>query len=172
MKTIKERQAWATTLCRKAGIRLTPVREAILRFLAQRRAPVSLEMVSQADGVKDRCNSTTVYRTLMMFQEAELVRLVPTPQKASYFVLNAPGDAAHFLICRQCGCVIELPLPDPMSAEIRRLASARGFSPAPQECEIHGLCKSCQTKRSAQVLPSKLISGAGGKTKWHRKAIS
>ena len=171
MKTTQERQTWAVSLCRKAGMRLTPVREAILRFLAQRRTPTSLEMVSQAKGVKGKCNSTTVYRTLMMFQEAELVRLVPTPQKASYFVLNAPGDTAHFLICRQCGCAIELPLPDTMSAEIGRLASRRGFSPAPQECEIHGLCANCQVERATQVLPSKLISGMG-KTKWHRRSAS
>ena len=157
--------------CRKAGIRLTPVREAILRFLARQRTPVSLEMVSQADGVKGKCNSTTVYRTLMMFKEAELARLVPIPQKASYFVLNAPGDTADFLICRQCGCIIELPLPDLMSAEIRRLACMQGFSPAPQDCEIHGLCASCHIERSTQVLPSKLMSG-GGKTKRYRGSAS
>jgi Fe2+ or Zn2+ uptake regulation protein len=147
-------------------MRLTPVREAILSFLARRRTPASLEMVSEANGVKDECDSTTVYRTLMMFKEAELVRLVPTPQKASYFVLNTPDDMAHFLICRQCGCVTELPLPDIMSAEIKRLASTRGFSRAPQECEIHGLCVRCQIERSTQVPPSKLSSG--GKTKLRR----
>lgn len=170
MKTIKERQTWAMSFCRKAGMRLTPVREAILCFLARRRTPASLEMVSQADGVKGKCDSTTVYRTLMMFKEAELVRLVPTPQKASYFVLNTPEDTAHFLICRQCGCAIELPLPDPVSAEIRRLASARGFSPAPQECEVHGLCANCQSARKTQIPPSKLISGVGGKAKTNRRA--
>lgn len=170
MKTIKERRLWATSFCRRAGIRITPAREAILHFLAQHRTPASLEMVSQADGVKGKCDSTTVYRTLMMFKEAELVRLVPTPQKASCFVLNTPDDMAHFLICRQCGCVTELPLPDTMSAEIERLASKRGFSRAPQECEIHGLCASCQIERSTQVRPSKLSSGR--KTKLRRGGVS
>ena len=105
------------TSCRKARMRLTSVRTAILSFLAQRRTPASLEMISLADGVRGECDTTTVYRTLMMFKDAELIRLVGTPRKASYFVLNAPGDSAHFLICRRCGCVTELPLPDPMSAE-------------------------------------------------------
>lgn len=168
MKTVKERRQWAMLLCRKAGMRLTPVRKAILHFMAQHRTPISLEMVSQADGVKGQCNSTTVYRTLMLFKEAGLVRLVPTPQKASCFVLNAPDDMAHFLICRQCGCVTELPLPDRMSAEIKRLASTRGFSRAPHE--IHGLCASCQIEQSTKVLPSKLISG--GKTKLRRGSVS
>lgn len=114
-------------------------------------------MVLQADGVRGECNTTTVYRTLMMFKEAEVVRLVGTPRKASYFVLNAPGDSANFLICRRCGCVTELALPAPMSAEIGRIASARGFSPTTQDCEVHGLCEKCEAALKTQVIPSKLI---------------
>ena len=163
MKTFKERRAWATASCRKARMRLTPVRMAILSFLAQQRTPASLEMVSQADGVRGKCDSTTVYRTLMLFKEAELVRLVGTPRKASYFVLNAPGDSAHFLICHHCGCVTELPLPDPLSAEIGRIASARGFSPTPADCEVHGLCANCQVRLKTQVVPSKLVIRVAGK---------
>jgi len=138
-------------------MRLTPVRTAILSFLAQRRTPASLEMISLADGVRGQCDTTTVYRTLMMFKDAELIRLVGTPRKASYFVLNAPGDSTHFLICRRCGRVTELPLPTPVSAEIGRIASSRGFSPTPQDCEVHGLCKSCQADLKTQVVPSKLM---------------
>ena len=137
-------------------MRLTPVREAILDFLARRRTPSSLELISRADGVRGKCDSTTVYRTLMMFKEAEIVRVVGTPRKTSFFVLNAPGDNAHFLICRRCGSIVELPLPDALSAEIGQAASMRGFSPA-TDCEIHGLCKDCQSALKTQVTPSKLI---------------
>ena len=163
MKPIKERHKWAMSSCRKAQMRLTPVREAILLFLAQRRTPASLEMISQVDGVQGQCDVTTVYRTLMMFKEAELVRLVGTLRKASYFLLNAPGDCAHFLICRRCGCVAELPLSEPMLVEIGRIASARGFSPTPQDCEVFCLCERCQAARITEVLPSKLITRAAGK---------
>ncbi|HTR43308.1 MAG TPA: transcriptional repressor [Pseudomonadales bacterium] len=159
MKTFKKRHSWAVLSCRKAGMRLTPVREAILLFLAQQRLPASLEMVSRADGVKGQCDSTTVYRTLIMFKEAELVRLIPTLRKANYFVLNAPGDKIHFLFCRDCGCIIELPLPDPMSAEIGRIASECGFSSELQECEVYGLCVRCQESHKTRIVPSKLIGG-------------
>jgi Fe2+ or Zn2+ uptake regulation protein len=164
MKTFKKRFERAILSCRKAQMRITPIREAILFFLAQRRVPVSLEMVSQADGVRGKCDSTTVYRTLMMFNEAEIVRLVGTPRKASYFVLNAPGDSAHFIICRRCGCVTELSLPDPLSAEIRRIVSSRGFSRMPADCEVYGLCKNCQAARKTQIMPSKLIVSVADKT--------
>jgi len=157
MRTFKERSAWAISSCRKAQMRLTPVREAILAFLAQQRLPATLEMILQADNVRGKRDETTVYRTLMMFKEAELVRVVGTPRKASSFVLNAPGDSANFLICRRCGCITELLLPRPMAAEIARLVSARGFSPKQQICEILGLCASCQVESNNQIVPSKLI---------------
>jgi len=164
MKTPKERHKWAMASCRHAQMRLTPVRKTILLFLAQRRTPASLEMVSQADGVRGQCDMTTVYRTLMMFKEAAIVRMVGTLCKASYFVLNVPGDTVHFLICNQCGCATELPLPDTVSAEIERIASAQGFSPKPQDCEVYGLCASCQAASKTQVMPSKLNVRVAGKS--------
>ncbi len=145
-------------------MRLTSVRAAILSFLSQQRTPASLEMIALADGVRGQCDATTVYRTLMLFKEAELVRVVGTPRKASYFVLNAPGDRAHFLICHHCGCVAELPLPDPVSAEIGRIASARGFSPTPADCEVQGLCANCQARLKTQIMPSKLMVHAKSPT--------
>ena len=163
MKNMEQRLLWATTTCRKAQMRLTPVREAILSFLAQRRVPATLEMISCANGVRGQCDATTVYRTLIMLKEAELVRLVGTPRKASYFVLNIPGDPVHFLICHHCGCITELPLPDTLAAEIERIASARGFSPKPQDCGVYGVCKSCEEVSKTQVTPSKLIVRVAGR---------
>ncbi len=137
-------------------MRLTPMRSAILRFLARRRAPATLDVISRADGVRGNCDATTVYRTLMMFKEAGLVRLVGTPRKVSYFVLNAPDERSHFLICRRCGCTTELPLSPALAAAIGRIAAARGFSPADQDCEVYGLCRSCQAARLKEAVPSKL----------------
>ena len=163
MKTFEERHAWAILSCQKAQLRLTRVRAAILSFLAQRRMPVTLEMVSQADGIRGGCDEATVYRTLMLFKEAGLVRLVGTPRKASYFVLNVTGDSIHFLICRQCASITELCLSGPLSAEIGRIATAQGFSQTPHDCEIYGLCTQCEVTRKNQIPPSKLMARATDK---------
>ncbi len=157
MTAAAQRLAWAMASCHKAQMRVTPVREAILAFLATRRIPASLDMVSQADGVHGHCNATTVYRTLMMFKEADLVRLVGTAHKASHFVLNVPGENNYFLICRRCGCISELPLPQPIALTIQEVAAAQGFTPTRQDCEVYGLCESCQTATYARILPSKLM---------------
>jgi Fe2+ or Zn2+ uptake regulation protein len=129
----------------------------MLTILANRRMPISLDMITRADGISGKFDGATVYRTLMMFKEAELVRVVGTPRKATYFVLNYPDESGHFLICRRCGCISELPLPQTAATAIKRLALARGFSVTPQDCEVYGFCHECQLARLKSVCPSKLI---------------
>ena len=57
-------------------MRLTPLRHSMLAFLAAQRTPTSLEMIGQPEGVRGRCNATTVYRTQMLFDAADIVRQI------------------------------------------------------------------------------------------------
>jgi Fe2+ or Zn2+ uptake regulation protein len=68
MKTDQERLAWALEACGRAQVRMTPVRRAILSFVAVCRTPVNLDLLEQADGVRGQCDATTVYRTLILFR--------------------------------------------------------------------------------------------------------
>lgn len=135
---------------------MTPVRHAMLSFLASNHTPATLQTIIRADGIRGVCNTTTVYRTLMLFKEADIVRPVGTPHKTSYFMLNVPDDAGHFLICRRCGSIVELPLPEAMVKQIHHIAASRGFVSTRRDFEIHGLCDSCQSARERAVVPSKL----------------
>ncbi len=165
MKVTEARLDWALDLCRRAQVRMTPVRQGILAFLAAQHLPVSLDTIARADGVGGHCDATTVYRTLMMFTEADLVRLVGSSRKKSHFWLNVPGGNNHFLICRACGRTVPLNLPRPIENQISGAAAASGFSPAKQDCEVHGVCLACQQVRQREPLPSKLTVGpcaAGG----------
>jgi len=42
-------------------MRLTPLRQAMLAFLATQRMPVSLEMIAQADGVRGQCDAGVTF---------------------------------------------------------------------------------------------------------------
>lgn len=156
MKTREERLAWALETCRRLQLRMTPVRQAILSHLAGHRTPDTLELIAQAEGVRGCCDVTTVYRTLMMFKEGELVRLVGTPRKNSHFVLNVPDEGGNFLICRSCGEIVELPLPPAILASISRISAEHGFAGAHQDHEVHSLCLRCQRDQHNKVFPSKL----------------
>jgi len=158
MKTREERLAWALETCRRMQWRMTPVRRAILSFLADRRTPGTLEVIAGAEGVHNCCDATTVYRTLMMFKEAELVRLVGTARKNSCFLLNLPGESGSFLICRSCGEIVELKLPPDLAERISLISIGHGFVPTRQDYEVHGLCQKCQTRLQNKVIPAKLSS--------------
>jgi Fe2+ or Zn2+ uptake regulation protein len=137
---------------------MTPVRHAMLSFLAATHTPVTLQMIVQADGVRGVCNATTVYRTLMLFKAADIVRFVASSRKESYFCLNVPGENNHLLICRECGRTVVLNLTRNLEDRISEEVAARGFSASKQDCEIHAVCNDCHQARRLEPLPSKMAS--------------
>ena len=110
-----------------------------------------------ADGVRDCCNATTVYRTLTLFKEAELVRLVSSPRKQSCFLLNVPDEGGNLLACRNCGETVELPLPPALTSDISRIVAQHGFAPDQWDCVVHGLCQRCERELKNKGIPTKLI---------------
>lgn len=150
-----QRRDWALAVCQQAQMRLTPIRERLLAFLAACRGPVSLEAVMQAEGLRDVYNATTAYRTLMLFKEIEVIRQVSLPDKQSYFVLNLPGERHPILICRCCGQIAELPVLEAATQMERELAATRGYARLYHELQFFGVCPACQ-QHPAGVVCAKL----------------
>jgi Fe2+ or Zn2+ uptake regulation protein len=155
MKTAEQRKSWALQVCLQAKMRLTPIREKILAHLAAQQVPVSLDALIQADGIRGCCDGATAYRTLMLFRELEVIRQVSLPNKISYFVLNIPGESSHFLVCRCCGAVSELPALRTVAELDQEIATAEGYSRIYHELMFFGVCPACQ-KHSPGVVCSKL----------------
>jgi Fe2+/Zn2+ uptake regulation proteins len=155
MKDAAQRLAWALAACRRLQMRLTPVREKILAYLATQRVPVSLSTLMQAEEMRDVCNATTAYRTLMLLREVEVLRQVGLPDKVSFFVLNIPGENNHFLICRQCGAITELPAESHCEHMEHDVAAAHGYAQLYHELQFFGICPTCQ-KQPSRVISAKL----------------
>ena len=136
-------------------MRLTPAREKILKLLALQRVPVSLHTLMQADELCGVCNATTAYRTLMLLREVEVLRQVGLPDKVSFFVLNVPGENNHFLICRQCGAITELPAESHCEHMEHDVAAAHGYTQLYHELQFFGICLACQ-RQPARVISAKL----------------
>jgi len=157
MRGAQQRLSWALNVCLQAKMRLTPIREKILALLAAQPAPLSLEGVTHAEGIRGSCDGATVYRTLMLFRELEVIRQVSLPNKISYFVLNIPDENSHFLICRCCGRVTELPCAESVAQLGREVASHHGYTRLHHELQFLGICPECQQHppgvRCAKVQP-------------------
>src|SRR5882672_3804348 len=144
MKNSRERLEWALKKCEQSHMRMTSVRKAILEFLSEQRKPVNLDAISQVTGVRDECDATTVYRALMVFKDAGLVRWVGMLRKTSHFVLNVPSEVGHCLVCEKCGTVAEMELPAGMLSALEDLAVEHGFTGSWQCMDLHGVCHACE----------------------------
>ena len=84
------------------------------------------------------------------------MRQVGLLKKNAFYVLNAPGAPCHYLICRHCETLIELPCDDPVQEWALRASAAHGFTSVYHELEIYGVCPRCAESQSGQPRPSKL----------------
>lgn len=150
------RRAWAFAECRRLGIRLTHAREHILQYLSDHPAPVTWEALTESPELRACCDPATIARTLALFQEAELVRVVTLPGKARHFLLNAPGPERGFLICQRCGAWSEFPLDGAVLRAVETTAAARGFTWSRHELACHGLCRACAQARRSEPAAHKL----------------
>lgn len=161
MKTSEQRHTWALEICGNTRIRLTPARRAVLAFLAEQRKPVNWETVAADESVSQQCDSSTVYRSLILFNEAQIVRMVATSRKRSLFILNSPGENSHFLVCRRCGFMIDLQLPHHVIESVREIMIGVGFAASFQDHEVYGLCTRCASIHQNETLPSKYCPKGG-----------
>ena len=150
------RLAWAMAFCRRARLVMTPSREIILTYLAGRRIPASIDLMAQSDALCGACDRVTLYRTMGLFRDIDLVRQVGLLKKNAFFMLNAPGAPCHYLICRHCEVMVELACDDPVQEWAQRASSAHGFTSVYHELEVYGVCPRCRQLRAHESRSSKL----------------
>ena len=155
MKDYSQRLAWALHESHRLGMRLTPARKKVIAFLATQHVPVSLNTLMQSTGIKGVCVATTAYRTLALLHQIEVFRQVGIPGKISFFVLNVPVENNHFLICRKCGAITELPAESHCEHMEHDVAAEHGYSHLYHELQFFGICPACQ-RQPSQIVSAKL----------------
>lgn len=135
--------ASAEELCRRRGLRLTPIRRRILELIWQKHEPIgAYGLLDQLNQDGRRAMPPTVYRALEFLVAHGLVHRLAT--------LNAFVGCAHpghdhqgqFLICRDCRQVVEIESTDAGRA-LRHEAEVLGFCVEAQSVELTGLCQEC-----------------------------
>jgi Fur family ferric uptake transcriptional regulator len=130
-------------LLRDRGLRLTPQRQLVLDAV-RRLGHATPEQVhdavrEQASGV----NITTIYRTLELLEELDLVTHTHLSHGAPTY--HDAHEAQHVhLVCRACEHVQELD-PEELGPLARRLAEERGFRLDIAHVALFGLCKGCSS---------------------------
>jgi Fe2+ or Zn2+ uptake regulation protein len=132
---------------KKAGLKMTPQRIAIVRLFATDEShPTAQALYERLRGDFPSMSFATVYNTLDALAAAGLSGTLRLGNAARF----DPNSAAHHhVVCDGCGAVRDVPAGtlSPTSAAVRRLRrAAPGFAVRAVERIYRGLCSSCAAK--------------------------
>ena len=140
-------QSQLTQELRKAGLRATSARKAVIGVLERSRGHLSAEDIHKVlaeDGV--HIDLSSVYRTLTLLVRLGLVRPVGPSDRHGHFEVGHE-EQVHF-VCGRCGAVIEANLRRRARLEraVAALARRHGFRLAGLTIEAVGECaRSCRS---------------------------
>lgn len=134
-------QGEASDLLRRAGLRVTAPRTAVLAELA--RTPHSdaetlrRRVAQRLGGV----SAQTIYDVLHALEGAAIVRRIDPAGGRARFELE-PGDRHQHLVCRRCGAMVDVtPIADEL---LQPPPDTRGFLVERTEVQYLGLCPACR----------------------------
>ena len=106
------------------------------------------QLIADLQKQQDRVSRATIYRTLDLLLESQLIQTIDLGDRGRYFEHVHGHDHHDHMICLNCQKVIEF-----TNLEIERLQDVecekRGFSIVTHRLEIKGLCKECKEADSA-----------------------
>ena len=138
----------AHDVCQLRGANLTELRRHVLGLILDAASPIgAYELLDRLRQTRRSAAPPTVYRTLDFLLDQGLIHKV---ERLSAFVGCVAGctaepdekghtHAAQFLICRECGRVVEMQNHD-VSVVLARAAEEAGFSVSSATIEAEGLC--------------------------------
>jgi Fur family ferric uptake transcriptional regulator len=134
----------------KSGLRLTPQREMVLDVLHRVKGMSTAEEIHQQVRIlSSAVDISTVYRTLDLLRELDLVACIdPDGNQHRYELLGTHGPHLH-LVCRSCGSVFGVELVEAGSF-IGHLQGQHGFEPELGDVTIPGLCRDCRPRDTDQ----------------------
>jgi len=136
-----ERKVVATL--RQYGYKLTPQRRVVIQTIASSQDHLTPAAIyDKVHHDQPNIGLVTVYRTLEILAELELICELHAGGSCRSYTVSAPGHH-HHLICSNCGVVIDFTDCDLGEAQ-QNLSNETGFRINGHLLEFIGLCQTCQ----------------------------
>ena len=143
---VSQALAEARAICRQQNARLTTIRERVLELIWQSHKPLgAYDILAQLGTEGHNAAPPTVYRALDFLLQYGLVHRIASLNAFTGCTHAGESHRGLFLICRQCGNVLELESA-PVTQAIDDTARAEAFRPEQVTLEITGLCPRCQNE--------------------------
>jgi Fur family zinc uptake transcriptional regulator len=134
-------------VCAERGLRLTPLRERVLRLVASAERPVkAYDLLDQIRDDKGPAAPPTVYRALDFLLEHGFIHRLASVNAFVGCHMPRVQHSVPFLICDRCHAAVELE-DERVASLLVEQARALGFRPQAQTLEVHGLCARCSDER-------------------------
>ncbi len=134
-------------LLKENGLKFTIQREVILETLYncnEHLTPESLHSLIQEKFPKLNTGIATVYRTLSLLEDSEIVTSLSFGAQGKKYELGAKHHHDH-LICTKCGQITEF-IDEQIELRQEKIATEHHFLMQDHSMQIYGICKNCQEK--------------------------
>jgi Fur family ferric uptake transcriptional regulator len=134
-------------LLKKNRLKFTIQREVILETLYnsdEHLTPESLHHKIQQNYPKLKTGIATVYRTLALLEESNVVTSLSFGAQGKKYELGAKEHHDH-LICTECGSITEF-VDEEIEKRQHLITQELGFKMQDHSMQIYGICKACQNK--------------------------
>jgi Fur family ferric uptake transcriptional regulator len=138
---------------KKKGVRVTRQRRILLELIDRSGRHLDVEQLYKLAKERDpKINRVTVYRTLKMLKQGQLVDeldLMHYEGDQHYYETRMKQEHAH-MICLRCGRVEEF-FGEPLRKLRRQIESDFGFQILVARTEVGGYCAHCQALRVREM---------------------
>lgn len=135
-------------ILRRAGERITPVRQGMIRILVAASLPLSAQdMQDKLKKQGKRVNKTTVYRELEFLKKNNLIHEVEFGDRTTRYELSTRSHH-HHSICVSCRRVQDVQLDRELDNLNRKIEKQQGFKVSEHFLEFFGLCEKCLKKEN------------------------
>ncbi len=132
-------------LLKKNNLKFTIQREVVLETLYnsdEHLTPESLHRLIQEKFPELKTGIATVYRTLSLLEESDMVTSLSFGAQGKKYELGAKEHHDH-MICTECGNITEF-VDEEIEERQHSISEALGFEMSDHSMQIYGICAKCQ----------------------------
>lgn len=134
---------WKATLSQK-GYRLSEPRKRVMELLETAEVALSPQQIHQ-ELQQNNCELglVSVYRTLELLTQLDLVSVVYDPQRNPGYILSTTGHH-HHIVCQECHKALEFSGSDDIDELVQRVEAETSYQVRDHFLQLFGLCPQCQ----------------------------
>jgi len=121
---------------KNAGVKFTRPRKLVLDVLKAAKQPVSIKEIHKR--IRKNADLASVYRTIHLFEELNIVREVPLGEGYQRYELIEEGRHHHYILCVECGRLEDIDV-----CLLDRVEKTTNYKILTHSMEFRGICHNC-----------------------------